>query len=331
MYDIHLTPDDIARVTVVSSCGQLSELLFSLAVLCKRRGDLVYGAWAHDLSPTALQAARALSGLVSCPPPLDLITLTSQVTSLEDGIEAILQASAASLRAEIDEARPGLTIAPPRWIDDLPARISVRRGLGQALQGYDSALSPHWSRLRAYLDAQAAVHARVLARVGVQAFLQSLHSDLRWSPPTLTLTRTDLFGEIRAQGRGLVIMPVVFARRAGVFHSVVRPDEPIVVAVPAVRSIADAQAIWGTSSLPSSRALAALVGETRAAALAIISDSCTTSELARRLGISPATASHHATVLRSAGLVMTRRAGSAVVHTVTPLGAQLLDGRSVSH
>jgi DNA-binding transcriptional ArsR family regulator len=53
---------------------------------------------------------------------------------------------------------------------------------------------------------------------------------------------------------------------------------------------------------------------------------CTTSELARRVGVSLASASQHASVLREAGLVHTLRQGGAVLHTLTPLGAALLRG-----
>ena len=45
------------------------------------------------------------------------------------------------------------------------------------------------------------------------------------------------------------------------------------------------------------------------------------------MGMSPATASYHTTVLRDAGLLSTHRLGSAVLHTPTPLGATLLEGR----
>lgn len=329
MLDIHLSSDDIARVTVVSTYGQLSEVFFSLALMCKRRSGLLYGAWARELSPEVRQACSALSGLVSCPPPLDLVTLTTPVTSLDAGIEAILTAPAPVIRAEIDSNWSYLTSAPPRWIGDLPTQVSVRRELGRTLTGfYDAALAGYWPRLRAHLDAQAVAYARTLAKGGVQAFLQSLHPDLRWSPPILTVNRGGPYCDLWARGRGLVIVPVVFAQRVAVFHSLIRPDEPIVVAVPALRSIGDAHAIWDVGRLPTPRALSALIGDTRAAALDVISESCTTTELARRLGISPATASHHATVLRSAGLVMTQRLGSAVLHTVTPLGARLLNGRS---
>ncbi|MGW6836569.1 ArsR/SmtB family transcription factor [Streptomyces sp. NPDC054949] len=54
-----------------------------------------------------------------------------------------------------------------------------------------------------------------------------------------------------------------------------------------------------------------------------------TGDLARRTGTSPATASHHATVLRAAGLLSTGRDGNGVRHTLTPLGRALLAGGSV--
>ena len=50
----------------------------------------------------------------------------------------------------------------------------------------------------------------------------------------------------------------------------------------------------------------------------------TTSELARFLGVSPATATHHTTVLRDAGLSTSRRLQNTVLHTLTPLGAAML-------
>jgi DNA-binding MarR family transcriptional regulator len=59
---------------------------------------------------------------------------------------------------------------------------------------------------------------------------------------------------------------------------------------------------------------------------AVADGACTTSELADRSGSSTSSASQHAAVLRAAGLVVTRRHGSAVLHTLTPLGTRFLDG-----
>ena len=49
-------------------------------------------------------------------------------------------------------------------------------------------------------------------------------------------------------------------------------------------------------------------------------------ELARAAGVSLASASEHATVLRNAGLITSRREGRRVSHTITWLGQQLLAG-----
>jgi DNA-binding transcriptional ArsR family regulator len=68
--------------------------------------------------------------------------------------------------------------------------------------------------------------------------------------------------------------------------------------------------------------LAAVLGTTRARVLRALADEHTTSGLARVLGISLASASTHAAVLRDAGLVTSRRQGQSVRHTLTSLGAQ---------
>nr|WP_204008201.1 winged helix-turn-helix domain-containing protein [Virgisporangium aurantiacum] len=73
-----------------------------------------------------------------------------------------------------------------------------------------------------------------------------------------------------------------------------------------------------------SPALARLVGRTRAAVLFAARTRPTTSELARRVGISAASASEHATVLREAGLITTHRHRNTVRHTLTRIGVDLL-------
>ncbi|MFB9388350.1 winged helix-turn-helix domain-containing protein [Streptomyces coeruleoprunus] len=74
-------------------------------------------------------------------------------------------------------------------------------------------------------------------------------------------------------------------------------------------------------------ALSALLGRTRAVVLCVIADhpACTTTQLAQRAGISPASASEHATTLRSAGLTTLTRERKAALHTLTHLGLTLLN------
>jgi hypothetical protein len=174
MLNVHLTPDDIARVTVTSACGQLSEAIFSLDVL-KRRRSSRHNAWAQDLSPAARQAGFALSCLASSPVPIDLITLISLSTSLEAGLEAILEAPAPAVHAEIDAARPRLAAAPPSWVGDLPTHLSARRELGRLLQHrprHTLAASP------CAPGRQAGAYTRILAKRGVDGFLSRPEDDM---------------------------------------------------------------------------------------------------------------------------------------------------------
>jgi hypothetical protein len=71
-----------------------------------------------------------------------------------------------------------------------------------------------------------------------------------------------------------------------------------------------------------------LLGRTRAAVLRYVTTPGrhTTSTVAGELRISAPSASEHLTILRTAGLVSSHRAGGTVVHRATPLGTELVDG-----
>ncbi|MGW4379831.1 ArsR/SmtB family transcription factor [Kitasatospora sp. NPDC004531] len=70
-----------------------------------------------------------------------------------------------------------------------------------------------------------------------------------------------------------------------------------------------------------------LIGGTRVELLRLLAEERTTTELARRLGVSAATVSAHTAALRGAGLISTSRAGRAVLHRRTALGDLLLRQR----
>lgn len=67
-----------------------------------------------------------------------------------------------------------------------------------------------------------------------------------------------------------------------------------------------------------------MLGRTRLGILLLLAEEHTTSGLARRLGVSNATASAHTAALRGAGLITTVRAGRAVLHRRTALGGLLV-------
>jgi DNA-binding transcriptional ArsR family regulator len=162
----------------------------------------------------------------------------------------------------------------------------------------------------------------MLADGGPGALLASLQGPrIRWRPPVLEIGMPGTV-EMELGGRGIALVPSVFVGREPSLHeNPNREDEMPRLILPA--EDARSARLWVPSRSRGS-ALAALVGRNRAAVLQSVADGCTTTELARRVGISLAAASQHASVLRGAGLIITRRQGSAVLHVLTPLGADLL-------
>ncbi|MYV51324.1 winged helix-turn-helix domain-containing protein, partial [Streptomyces sp. SID3212] len=115
------------------------------------------------------------------------------------------------------------------------------------------------------------------------------------------------------------LVPSVFCWRTPV--TFIDDDLPPVLVYPVVQE----PGWWGDPGRRAGRgALAAMLGPTRAAALRVIEGGCSTGELARRIGVTPPTASQHAAVLREARLVVSTRRNNTVIHTLTPLGAALL-------
>lgn len=188
------------------------------------------------------------------------------------------------------------------------------------------AVAPYWDRLVGQLEAECDARGRIAMAGGVQQLLATLHPRIRWRNPVLTVPGGP-DEDVHLDGRGLVLCPSVFlSHRPGM---VVRPrpnDERVLLVFEVPLDPRVAERIWGAPPRPQSASLNALVGRTRAAALRVLRVGCTTSQLADRLGISAAGASQHASVLREAGLITTRRFRNTVLHTVTPLGIALLDG-----
>jgi DNA-binding transcriptional ArsR family regulator len=204
------------------------------------------------------------------------------------------------------------------WLEH-PRREVAR--LAKVLQAYwELALAPVWPRIRAFLDADVAHRARRLTEGGAGALFAGLHPDVTWGGDHLDVAVPRHEATIELAGRGLLLMPSAFqwARPAVIDLA---PWQPTLI-YPA-RGIAT---LWaGGEHAPG--ALARLLGATRAAALADLDAPRSTSDLARRLSISPANASHHLTALRDAGLVTGRREGRAVLYVRTPTGDDLVGER----
>ncbi len=177
---------------------------------------------------------------------------------------------------------------------------------------------------------------RLMVQSGVGALLDSLRPMAVWTPPVLQIPGyRPLFhpeADFHLAGRALVLAPSVFCGPIPQLFDSAQADT-IVMVYPALNSPVDAAALWASPTdtrqvdAPVPPALSALLGRTRAIVLCVIADhpACTTTQLAQRAGISPASASEHATTLRSAGLTTLTRERKAALHTLTHLGLTLLN------
>lgn len=185
------------------------------------------------------------------------------------------------------------------------------------------ALEPYWSQIRCYLEIERELRARIAITKGFDGLLSTLHSGICWKFPILEIPGC-LDDEVHLAGRGLLLAPSVFLRgkQCAIINAEKFSSLPTLI-FPASQS----PEIELAGSPPVNNfALGALIGHSRAAALEVLADGCTTGELSRRLALSLAGASKHATILRQAGLVTTFRHRNTALHVVTPLGLALLRG-----
>ncbi|MGH9212588.1 MAG: helix-turn-helix domain-containing protein [Acidimicrobiales bacterium] len=343
MLRIHFTVADMANVRISSSWGPLTETLFSLQVLEEARPGLVVEGWRQATIERIGRIGETVQSLmtqVQLFAHVDLHTLAGPTESIEEAADALLGAPRAHLTAEIEPLASQLAGVTPRtrsWLRDLHrGDPRALRHLIAGLRAYnETAVDPHWDAIRSHLDVDRAYRARIMSEGGLERLLGTLDPRIRWRAPVLEIReRTQQrrleprrHHDVHLGGRSMVLVPSVFCRDPMVFSSEADVTAPAVLFYPALREPEDAMAIWAGSAPRGYRlALDSLLGRTRATALAVVADTCTTNELARRIGVSASTASHHASVLRDAGLISTHRNGSAVLHSITLRGAMLLDG-----
>ncbi|MFJ5879052.1 helix-turn-helix domain-containing protein [Streptomyces sp. S1] len=328
MKRIHFTAQDLMRTRVATTIGAAAETLDGVRLLRAPDAGLAFRRWQVAVRGRLDERARPLGALLPpLGPEVDVRSLAGDSACIEEAVDRLLGASRALLRAEFENIR--FRPAHRAWARDLvdgdrTAWLQVASAL-RACHGV--AVAPYWSRVRAHLADVRAAYANAMAEGGVENLLTSVCGPtLRWRPPVLELDHPHE-ADVRLEGRGLVIAPTMFStRRAELMLSVLDPSEAPVLAVPTVTDPgAVGGPLWDGGDASTGQALEELLGRTRAAVLAAAADGRSTTDLARRLGISPATVSHHTSVLRNAGLVATRREGKAVLHTVTPMGMALLE------
>ncbi|MBE1876863.1 helix-turn-helix domain-containing protein [Myceligenerans pegani] len=256
------------------------------------------------------------------PDPLWETRLSAQQLNLAGGPPVFREWRSRVLLALSAEARAYLRLTPPRGrTRGLPPAARGR----QAFQAYhDQAIAPYWTALRRDVDIEIAARVRTLTSGGTAALLASVHPSVTWREPVLSVA-TGVDRDVRLDGRGLTFQPAFFCWRAPVWPADPDPAPVLVYPVPHRASWLRPPGVGKHE-----RVLAALLGRTRAAALAALTHGgASTIELARHIGVSSPSASEHVSVLRAAGLVVSRRERNSMWHILTPLGRAVLDGGRV--
>ncbi|MEV0457932.1 ArsR/SmtB family transcription factor [Catellatospora methionotrophica] len=318
MLRIHFAPEDFARVRVLSQPDPLWETVLSIFRLQDRSLPLVFHEWRRAATLACSRDDLAVLGaLVPGGYFPDFLTPSEGGLGLDAGLDALLSTPRSRLREELAilAARHRL----PGWTARLADgdRETLQRLADAIRRHFHAAIEPFWPQAQAHIDADRARRARAFLDGGVDGLLSSYLPLMQWSPPVLTVAvlRDQ---DVHLDGRGLLLVPS--------YISMNTPDVlldstlPQVLVYPVEHSLAVSAMV-----LPPRMSLAPLIGDTRTAVLESIGQGSTTTELARRVGVSASSISQHTTVLRTAGLIQTGRVGKAVLHTLTPLGTALLE------
>ncbi|MGN9909964.1 ArsR/SmtB family transcription factor [Phytohabitans sp. LJ34] len=332
MLRIHFTPQDVARVRMVV-LGPLAETQLSMRTLHNPMARVEFTGWRERVAPRVPGQVRALARFLApttCG-PIDLFTPVGPVADVDHGLDRLL--GAPELREEL--AVPCHRSHPrPAWLTPTLDR-GDRDHLAAVLRaGHQVAIKPFWRELESALEIERTRCARLLLEGGVDMLMAGLHPSIRWRDGVLELTeyRPHVDSAIHLSGRGVILAPSFFCQPGPmVFTSCADAGDSPTLIYPIDRDLRRVARIWAPTGQGGQRALRALLGRARATVLEVIaSGSVTTTEIARRAGISPSSASEHATVLRDAGLVASRRDQNRVLHTITSAGAAILNGTSKS-
>lgn len=328
MLKIFFSSEDILRTRVAPAPDPMWELVLSLHLLQGREREPLLLEWRRSVARAlrAETAAEQFRLLLALNPPRgyfpDFLTPYASREGFDAGLEAVRGTPVGLLRRdltllaeenELPASAAALARGEPAVMSHLTSSMTRYRSL---------AIAPYWPRIQAAVEADRARRARAMLDGGPEGLLASLRPGMRWGDGVLEVVDYPDSRELHLDGRGLLLVPSFFCARTPV--ALLDPALPPVLVYPVDR-LGGLATGAGVEPDGGQEALAALLGRTRAAVLAASDDGCTTGELARRLSISAAAASQHATVLRNAGLLVSHRDRNTVLHTLTPLGRAVLE------
>jgi DNA-binding transcriptional ArsR family regulator len=312
--------DDLLRTRFAIS--PLMELSGSIQAFREPEAHAVHAPWAAwardritelewDLLDAVVPANATYYPDFFSPPPRE------PKAQLEGELRRVLETDPVQVAYEVRRAHPGGLSDAARVLVEDPAR-GLETLVAQMRAWWDALLAPKWEGNLAMLETEIAERGRQLADVGPAAAFDDLGELVRWRDGRVEVATVNSEAEVDLAGRGLLLVPAAFAW-PDVWPMHDPPWQPAIVYTP--RGVAE---LWAPDETGVSAALADLLGARRAEVLLALDRPVATSELAARLGASPAGVSAHLKILRRAGLVDGRRAGRHVLYGRTRAGDLLL-------
>ncbi|MEV4558332.1 winged helix-turn-helix domain-containing protein [Kitasatospora sp. NPDC049285] len=328
-----LSVGDLARTRFAVS--PMWEVVTSFRALAASPVPTPHRSWAAQVRPRLAAAGLDRGWLAAMIPPSGhlpdflnpaptghLALLDEELTAIRATDPALVRHDLDCLRADREGALPARLRALEREPDE-----ALRRVAAEIEAYWELALAPYWARIRTVLEADVFQRARQVAEQGSAGMLGELHGTVRWDGETLHLSERHCAVTRIATGAGLLLIPSVFAWPRVLTRSV-GPDPapaggaPTQLCYPALA----AATVWERRPHPRGDGLAQVVGRSRAQLLTELDSPASTTDLARRCGLSPAAVSQHLTALRTAGLVSSHRAGRSVLYARTGVADGWLDG-----
>lgn len=326
-YRINFAAADLANVRFAVS--PLWELTQAVRVLVDPSQQRFHLPWLDQVRPALddLDVEPLLAVLPVRGYNTDLVSPQPRHSrpSITEQLEQVRSTPLAQVKAETAEAlanRGGQPV-PPAVARLAKHPKALRDRLVTSLENcWHALLEPHWQRVDDLLTADIAHQTRILGEGGLGRLFATLHPDLEWRDGDLWLDISMRPARQRqsTKGHGVLLMPSAFAwPRVIVIWDY--QEQPTIV-YPA-RGVAE---LWQPVAPSGAKSLGRLMGSTRATLLASLLEPASTSILARRHSLAPATVSEHLSALADAGLLSSARQGRSVIYAATDLGDALLRG-----
>lgn len=322
MIRFELGVDDLADTRFGISPAQ--ETLFSLWVLRDPGLSAIHLPWRRsvigELGSLDTELLMALVGETLALPDFLTPRPDSFAPTIAEELEGIRATPAELVRRDLVETHRGVlppVLAEVRSASDARTQYFVDAICGLLQEYWEIALAPSWPKMRLVLEGDTTYRARQLAVGGARLLFADLNPFVEWHDGVLQIDRMLGHHDVAASGRGLLLMPSIFAYKAvPPLNAETAPS----LAYPC-RGIAT---LYVSGARTESASLVSLLGQPRAVLLRMLDEPLPTIEIARRLEVTPSAVSQHLQVLHATNLVSRARDGRYLLYRRSSLGDQLL-------